>query len=154
VRDEQWRAAGPRIDALIAADPRAEDVVREVTNLYGAGLERLLGVLHDCGALTDEVVEAVAADELIAGLLLVHGLHPHDSATRISRALSGTGVELISLTPDGVCELRLSRGHHPPAGLEQVIEAAAPEVTDISVSTQKPVIPVEALFSRVAAEPT
>jgi hypothetical protein len=149
-----WRAAGARIDALIAADPRAEDVVREVTNLYGAGLERLLGVLHEAGALTDEVVEAVAADELIAGLLLVHGLHPYDAATRISRVLAGSGVELISVTPDGVCLLRLLRGHHPPAGLEQAIQAAAPEVGEISVAAEKPVIPVEALFSRVVAEPT
>ena len=152
--DEQWRAAGARIDALIAADPRSEDVVREVTNLYGAGLERLLGVLHETGALTDEVVEAVVADDLIAALLLVHGLHPYGVDARISRALAGTGVELIEVTADGVCRLRLSHGHHPPAGLEQAIEAVAPEITDISVSAPKPVIPVEALFSRVVAEPS
>jgi len=125
-----------------------------VADLYGAGLERLLGVLHAAGALTDEVVDAVAADELIAGLLLVHGLHPYDTATRISRVLAGTGVELIEVTDAGACRLRLSHGHHPPAGLEQAIEAVAPEVTDISVSGPKPVIPVEALFSRVVAEPT
>lgn len=161
--DEQWRAAGARIDALIAAEAaagpiareRAEDLVRVVTDLYGAGLERLLGVLHDAGALTDEVVEAVAADELIAGLLLVHGLHPYDAATRIRRVLAGTGVELVEMTADGACRLRLPQGHHhPPAGLEQAIEAVAPEITGISFAGAKPVIPVEALFTRVLAEPT
>jgi hypothetical protein len=160
VPDEQWRAAGARIDALIAAEAaagpiareRAEDLVRVVTDLYGAGLERLLGVLHDAGALTDDVVEAVAADELIAGLLLVHGLHPLAAATRIERALAGTGVEVIEVTTAGACRLRLPHGH-PPAGLEQAIEAAAPEITGIEVEAPRPVIPVEALFSRVGTEP-
>ena len=55
------RMTGERIDALIdaiagggagPANPtrsreRAEDLVRAVTDLYGAGLERLLTIVHD-----------------------------------------------------------------------------------------------------------
>jgi hypothetical protein len=153
---QDWRAAGARIDALIEAEAagrdRAEELVRVVTDLYGAGLERLLGVLHDAGALTDEALAALAGDELVAALLLVHGLHPDDTATRVAAALAGTGVEPVEVTDLGVCRLRVPHGH-PPAGLQELVEAAAPEINGIEVVTPAPFIPVESLFSRVA-EPT
>jgi hypothetical protein len=147
-----WRAAGARIDALIATE-RDEELVRLVTGLYGAGLERLLTVLHEGGGLTDATVAAVADDELISALLLVHGLHPYDTATRVRRALAGTGASLVEVTADGVCHLRVAHGQPSPA-LHELIEAVAPEVTGIEFDNKQPLIPVESLFSRVAAEPS
>lgn len=141
---EDWRATAARVDALAGGH---EDLVRAVTDLYGAGLERLLDLLHAHGALTDEVAAALATDELVAGLLLVHGLHPYDAATRVSFALNGIGAELVELTPDGVCRVRIPPGHRPPS-LEEAIEAAAPEVTRIDIEQPAPLIPVSALFSR------
>ena len=59
------RATGDRIDALIEAvasggpatghrsRERAEELIRVVTDLYGAGLERLLEIVHDSGRLDD-----------------------------------------------------------------------------------------------------
>ena len=61
------------------------------------------------------------------------------------------GVELVEVTAAGVCRVRVPHGH-PPAGLEQLIDAAAPEITGVEVETRKPLIPVEALFSRVGGE--
>ncbi|WP_433301504.1 hypothetical protein ACQP2F_06280 [Actinoplanes sp. CA-030573] len=144
-----WREYAARIDVLLAAtDPSAgEELVRTVADLYGAGLERMLELLHERGALTDEVLDALAADELVAGLLLVHGLHPHDAPTRIGLALRGTGVELIEVTEGGVCRLRGRRPH----GLEQLIEAVAPEITAVEIEAPKPLIPVSALFTRPAS---
>lgn len=159
-----WVAAGDRIDALIAASAsagvvareRTEEVARLVADLYGAGLERLLGLLHDRGALTDEVAGALAGDELVAGLLLVHGLHPYPVETRIAVALDGLGVTLLSVSGDGVARLRL-----PPADgcgsaglratVEEAVEAAAPEITAVELEeTLTPkVIPVSSLFTRV-----
>jgi hypothetical protein len=150
VRGQEWRAAGARIEALVTGE-RDEELVRVVTGLYGAGLERLLEILHERGALTDEVVEAVAGDDLVAGLLLVHGLHPYDAPTRIARALDGTGVELVEVTAEGVCRLRAHHG--VPADVERAIEAAAPEVTRIEVDRPAPVIPIGALYSRLAGTP-
>jgi hypothetical protein len=143
---DDWRAAAARIDALISS-PADEELVRAVTDLYGAGLERLLDLLDSCGALTDGAVSSIASDELVAGLLLVHGLHPYDASARVKAALVGTGASLLSLTPDGVCRVRIPPGHRPP-GLTEAIEAAAPEVTRIEIEQPAPLIPVSALFSR------
>ena len=174
-----WRAAGERIDALVAASAaggalgreRSEELVRLVTDLYGAGLERLLDLVHEHGVLTDDVLDALAADELVAGLLLVHGLHPYDVPTRVERALDGVrpylgshggDVELLGVTDDGVARLRLlgscdgcpSSAVTLRLAVEGAIEAAAPEITTIEVDDgapppRGPTIPVEALFARL-----
>src|SRR5680860_571039 len=78
------RATGERIDALldasstggVVARERAEELVRLVTDLYGAGLERVLDLLYDAGRLDEEVLGLLVADDLVASLLIVHGLHP------------------------------------------------------------------------------
>ena len=173
---QDWQTAGERIDALIAASAsggtvaheRAEELVRLVTDLYGAGLERLLDVLHERAALTDEVVEALAGDDLVASLLLVHGLHPYPVQTRVERALDGVrpylgshggDVELLGVD-DGTVRLRMlgscdgcpSSSVTLKLAVEGAIEAAAPEITAIEVEepARGPVIPVSALFSRIA----
>jgi Fe-S cluster biogenesis protein NfuA len=167
VPEQQWQAAGARIDSLIAASAsggpvardRAEELVRLVADLYGAGLERLLDLLHEHGALTDEVLDAVAADDLVAGLLLVHGLHPYDVDTRIERALAGHDAELLEVTAGGVARLRMPGGCASSSAVrrsavEAAIEAVAPEVTAVEVEEpaaagDAAVIPVSALFTRV-----
>ena len=78
---ERLSETGERIDSLLSAlgtagpvaQQRGEDLVALVTNLYGAGLERLLEVLADAGRLDDTALDALAGDELVSGLLLVHG---------------------------------------------------------------------------------
>ena len=57
------RATGARIDTLINASAssgpvareRAEELVRLVVDLYGAGLERLLEIVHEQGGLDDRL---------------------------------------------------------------------------------------------------
>ena len=44
-------------------------------------------MLADSGRLDAVALDALAADELVSGLLLVHGLHPYDVTTRVARAL-------------------------------------------------------------------
>jgi Fe-S cluster biogenesis protein NfuA len=174
-----WRAQGERIDTLIAASAaggvvareRAEELVRLVANLYGAGLERLLNLVHEQGHLVDGVLDALAGDDLVASLLLVHGLHPYGLETRVEQALEsvrpylgshGGDVELLDVTDDGVVRLRLlgscdgcaSSSVTLRLAVESAIEAAAPEITTIEVVTAAekaaPVIPVSSLFSRVS----
>jgi Fe-S cluster biogenesis protein NfuA/nitrite reductase/ring-hydroxylating ferredoxin subunit len=180
-----WRATGERIDTLIAASAsggaiareRSEELVRLVTDFYGAGLERLLDLLYEQGRLGDDLLAAIAADDLVASLLLVHGLHPYSVETRVEKALEsvrpylgshGGDVELLGVSDDGVVGLRLlgscdgcpSSSATLKLAVQGAVEAAAPEITTIEVETpgedasgtagaSGPMVPVDALFSRL-----
>jgi Fe-S cluster biogenesis protein NfuA/nitrite reductase/ring-hydroxylating ferredoxin subunit len=151
-------ATAQRIEALLDASSahgaiareRSEELVRIVADLYGAGMERMLDVLHDIGALDQAALDALAADQLVSSLLLVHGLHPYDVTTRVERALEevrpylgshGGDVDLVEVTADGVVRLRLlgscdgcaSSAVTLTLAVEGAIEAAAPEVTAVEV---------------------
>jgi Fe-S cluster biogenesis protein NfuA len=146
------RAVGARIEELLGrlratADPgtadTAEEVVRLVVELYGAGLERTVELAGP------EVLERLVEDELVASLLVLHGLHPKDTETRVVEALDQVrpylgshagGVELLGVA-DGVVHLRLqgscdgcpSSTLTVKQAIERAIEAAAPEVTAVEV---------------------
>ncbi|MGK2318742.1 NifU family protein [Gordonia rhizosphera] len=153
VDDGRWRAAGDRIETLLdassvngaAARDRAEALVREVAELYGAGLERIVALLDP------QVTEALVADELLASLLLVHGLHPHDVRTRVESAIDrvrpylgshGGDVAVVGVS-DGVVRLELSGSCRTcpsssvtlELAVEEAVRAAAPEVSAIEVVT-------------------
>jgi Fe-S cluster biogenesis protein NfuA/nitrite reductase/ring-hydroxylating ferredoxin subunit len=184
-RTDQLQATGDRINTLLEASAaggvvareRAEEMVRLVADLYGAGLERMLTILYEAGRLDDEMLAALAADNLVSSLLLVHDLHPYDVTTRVEQALEGVrpylgshggDVELLGVTDDGVVRLRLlgscdgcaSSSVTLTLAVEGAIEAAAPEVVGIEVETPNettavaagPVISVESLWSRVGAD--
>ncbi|MGU3500400.1 NifU family protein [Mycobacterium sp. C31M] len=173
--EAHWRAAGDRIQTLLDASAtggtvariRAEQLVGEVTDLYGAALQRITELTAAHPALTEEL----AADDLIASLLLVHGLHPHDTTRRIEDALDGVrpylgshggDVTLLGITDDatvrlqftGSCKSCPSSAVTLELTVEDAIRAAAPEVTGIEVVSADTapgagVIPVESLLSRV-----
>jgi Fe-S cluster biogenesis protein NfuA/nitrite reductase/ring-hydroxylating ferredoxin subunit len=174
------RATGERIDTLldasgaggVVARERAEELVRLVADLYGAGLERILDIVYDAGHLDDEVLAALAHDELVASLLLVHGLHPYDVAMRVEQALEsvrpylgshGGDVELLEVDDEGTVRLRLlgtcdgcpSSSVTLKLAVEGAIEAAAPEISGILVEDApaeagaEPLIPVSSLRVRL-----
>jgi Fe-S cluster biogenesis protein NfuA/nitrite reductase/ring-hydroxylating ferredoxin subunit len=179
-RIDDVQVVGERISALIDASAsggvvareRAEELVRLVADLYGAGLERLLTILHELGHLDDEALAALAADELVSGLLLVHDLHPYDVTTRVEQALDnvrpylgshGGDVELLEVSGDvvrlrllGSCDGCPSSSVTLKLAVEGAIEAAAPEIIAIEVQTaaevtssRSPVITVDSLWSRL-----
>jgi Fe-S cluster biogenesis protein NfuA len=179
------RDAGERIEQLIGAlaaggpvaRERAEELVRTVVDLYGAGIERLLTIVDAGGALTESTVDALAGDELVAGLLVVHGLHPYGVVERVERALRsvrpylqshGGDVELLGVDEQAVVSLRLLGHCDGCAGsaatlqsaVEDAIEAAAPEVLRIDVAEPTApahpaptaaLIPVDSLTARLRA---
>jgi Fe-S cluster biogenesis protein NfuA len=151
------RAAGDRIGKLLdqlqaTADRQAcelaEELVRVVSELYGAGLARVLEVV---GTEAPGVVNTLAADDLIASLLIVHGLHPDALFTRVSRALDsvrpflaghGGDVELLDIDEAaGAVHLRLmgscdgcpSSAVTLQQAVERAILEAAPEIEIIDV---------------------
>ena len=178
--NDRLRATGERIDSLLDASgsggavarERAEELVRLTADLYGAGLERILDIVHEAGGLDDDVLASLAADDLVASLLLVHGLHPYDVGLRVEQALDsvrpylgshGGDVELLEVSDAGVVRLRLlgscdgcpSSSVTLKLAVEGAIEAAAPEITTIEVEdasaqpSSEGLIPVAALRSRL-----
>jgi len=147
------RTVGTRIEELLGrlrdhGDPTtaetAEELVRLVVELYGAGLERVVELAGE------DVLERFVKDELVASLLVLHDLHPKDTATRVLEALDQVrpylgshagGVELLGVDPQGVVRLRLegSCDGCPSSimtvklAIERAIEEAAPEVTAVEV---------------------
>lgn len=135
------------LEALPDATARAVAVeaVQGLLDLYGEGLARVLTVVARQGG--GSVVEALAADELVSHLLLVHGLHPLDAAARVRRAVEtlspylasqGGRVELLAVD-DGVARLQLSStgcASSPDAlrrAVEEAVQQAAPELERIEV---------------------
>jgi Fe-S cluster biogenesis protein NfuA len=135
------------------ADPAAQAQVRElvqaVLTLHGAGLQRILGHLEAAGAAAQPARDACIRDDVVSGLLLLHGLHPLDLEARVQEALEnvrpalgshGGDVELLEVS-EGVVRLRLlgSCDGCPSSALtmRQTIEAAvlgkAPEVATVEV---------------------
>src|SRR6478609_7387582 len=177
--DAQWRTAGERIQNLLdasssggaAARERAEQLVREVTDLYGAVLERMM----DVALAADPVLaERFAADDLVASLLLVHGLHPHDVERRVSDALDsvrpylgshGGDVSLLAVDDDvvrlqfqGSCKTCPSSSVTLELAVEDAVRAAAPEISSIEVvaaetETKPAVIPADSLMNRMRTQP-
>ncbi|EHI12546.1 NifU family protein [Mycolicibacterium thermoresistibile] len=175
-----WHTAGERIQGLLDATAlggpvvreRAEQLVREVTDLYGAALERMLALAT---AADPALTEVFAADELVASLLLVHGLHPHDVRSRVAEALDnvrpylgshGGDVHLVEVTGhsvllrfDGSCRECPSSAVTLELAVRDAIRTAAPEIETVEVVTvetasQPQVIPAESLLNRIHRRPS
>lgn len=177
--DARWRTAGDRIQTLLdscaaggaAAQERARELVREVVGLYGAGLERIMLLAREgpWDGPGPGLAERLATDDLVASLLLVHGLHPHDLHRRVSDALDrvrpylgshGGDVDLLEITDDGVVRLAFagsckscpSSAVTLELAVQDAVCAAAPEVSSIEVvpaDAGAGVIPAESLLAQL-----
>jgi len=135
------------------ADPvaqmRVQELVGAVLELYGAGLDRILGVLADAGEPGLPIRDALLDDGIVASLLLIHGLYPVPLEERVTEALDsvrpflashGGNVELLSVE-NGVARLQLqgscngcpSSAATLEHALREAIEAAAPDLLSLEV---------------------
>ncbi|MEU8463920.1 hypothetical protein [Streptomyces sp. NPDC029003] len=143
------RQAGARVEEVLdglaaggdrAACAAAEELVRVLMDFYGAGLAR---IVEGVGA---QALAPVLDDELVAGLLSLHDLHPEDVDVRIGRALGAAGdpVELIGFDrATGVLRVRPRAAAASGCGcgsgsadeatksLEEALACFAPEVTAV-----------------------
>ncbi len=175
---QNLRAAGDRIEQMLdelraTADrrlyDRAEELLRLVTDLYGAGLARVVELV---GAADPLLLGRLVGDDLVASLLLVHGLHPESLIQRVETALAkvrpllgahGGDVEVLDIDSDaGAVNLRLlgscdgcpSSAVTLQMAVERAILEAAPEIMRIDVdqpSQAPPAVPV-ALVSKPVYE--
>jgi hypothetical protein len=159
----ELRQEAARIEALLedvrelAARPvwqRVEELVQRLTGLYGGGLARMLAILDEAGVADAALAERMASDELLASLLLLHGLHPLPLEERVRRALEAARpeieshvgpVELVAVEGD-VVQLRVaaqsSVGVAPLLSVERLLERAlrdaAPELGRVTVAGLPP----------------
>jgi len=147
-----------RIDELIAAlealdDPRAREPAKEllqvVLDLHTNGLSRLMEIVSEAGVMDDAMLAAFERDAGVSALLLLHGLHPQDLPTRVSRAVEkmrpllgaqGIQIELLDAAEEAV-RVRVAgrrQGKHNSVGelqqeIERAIFEAAPEAMSVEI---------------------
>jgi Fe-S cluster biogenesis protein NfuA len=159
---QNLRAVGDRIEQALdelhsTADPRtinlAEELVRLVSELYGAGFARAVELTREH---SPALLSAFVEDELLASLLLVQGLHPESLDARVEAALvsvrpflaqHGGDVELLGIDEKvGAVKLRLlgscdgcpSSASTLQGAVEVAIVEAAPEIVRIVVEEPSP----------------
>jgi Fe-S cluster biogenesis protein NfuA len=141
--DELLAELGDRSDAAVVAT--AEELVRTLVGLYGAGLERVMEIVTETDAA--ETLHRLTTDDLVSGLLITHDLHPLTTAERVQIALDGVrpslkGVELLGVTGD-VVRVRLTGGQGcrstqatVDAAIERAVASAAPEISKVEVERE------------------
>jgi Fe-S cluster biogenesis protein NfuA len=161
-------AVADRIEALLdelrsAAEGRVwlrvEELVRLLTELYGAGMARTLELADS----QPDLIARLGRDELVGSLLVLHDLHPDSLEQRVHRALDsvapklakgGASVEVTSLdgssaevvatvtAPSGGCG---STGETLCDAVRQALDDAAADATievRLSVDTTPAPTPV------------
>ena len=148
---------GDRIERLldnvrVGADPsvyaHVQELVRQVTELYGAGLARIVDVV---GADAPASMMTLLDDELVSSLLVMHDLHPDNVTARVERALAsvrpflgqhGGDVELVDIDVVanavllrllGSCDGGPSSAVTLQHAVERAVRDAAPEIEIIDV---------------------
>lgn len=140
-------------------DPRAreqgEELVRLLMAFYGAGLARVM-------ELAPDHAERLAGDPLVGSLLVLHGLHPVDTETRIRKALDGVrpylgshggGVHFVGVEDDvarlrleGSCDGCPSSTVTVTLAIEKALLEAAPEIARVHVENVAAPAPVSPLL--------
>jgi Fe-S cluster biogenesis protein NfuA/nitrite reductase/ring-hydroxylating ferredoxin subunit len=123
----------------------ATEAIQTLVELYGAGLAR---IVEEVAARDDgTLAQALSEDELVAHLLLLHGLHPVSLETRVRGALGevrpyleshGGNVELLEVRPpavrlrlEGSCSGCPSSAMTLKLAIENAIFKAAPEIEEV-----------------------
>ncbi len=147
-RAEQIERLTARVQAIADDGARAPalELVQAVLQLHADCLERLVEKI-ECDEEGADRLARAAEDPLVAGLLLLYGLHPEPLESRVARALDkvrpyleshGGNVELVEITA-GIVRLRLTGSCRScPSStdtlrqaVEQAILELAPDVAHI-----------------------
>lgn len=144
-RADRVDSALARVEAL-PPDGRREDCLEAIQAVLDLHQEALAHLLQLIG--TEEAAR-LADDDVVSGLLLLHGLHPRTLRERVDQALAevrpyldshGGGVRVVSLDDDGL-RLRLEGSCHGcPSSLatlrgtiEQALTERAPDLPSLKV---------------------
>ena len=131
------------------ADPAVRASVKELLQcmmeLHGAALNGMLEVVNESGPEGEGIIDFLGRDPLIGSVLILHGLHPVDTAGRVAQAMEQLAptfrkhdVEVELTRVEGsVVHLRIgtvpsaSSGRVLKSSIEEQIYALAPDVTRV-----------------------
>lgn len=155
---DRMNAHGRRIQEIVAEidampNPAVRALIQEcmesTLSFYGDGIARMLEVVKRSGIGGQKAYDDLLHDNLVRSLLLIHGLHPHDLATRLREALDkvrpymeshGGNVELLSLENDfarlrlqGSCKTCPSSAVTLELAVRHAIEEACPDLAGFEV---------------------
>ncbi|WP_141578348.1 NifU family protein [Actinomadura sp. WMMA1423] len=157
--DERVREHVQRLEGLLdGLDPGAHQAVQSLVELYGEALDRIVRLAADASAL--------AGDELVGHLLVMHGLHPETPDVRVRRALAAlegflakhrTSVEFAGIDGEAVrlkvaTEGRAAASRPVLDAVERAALAAAPELERVEIEAPAPekvLITLDQVRSRV-----
>lgn len=144
-RADRVDSALARVEALPPDAPREDclEAIQAVLDLHQHALAHLLHLVGSPEA------DRLADDEVVSGLLLLHGLHPRTLEERVKQALAevrpyleshGGGVEIVSLDDTGL-RLRLEGSCQGCASslatlrgtIEQALAERAPDLPSLQV---------------------
>jgi Fe-S cluster biogenesis protein NfuA len=151
----EFRAQSEHVERLAAqldqaGDPgvraAALELVSSVVELHGAALQRMIDKFLET-AEGERLLRSALDDNLVAGMFLLHSLHPDDIETRVARGLEGArpylkshggDCELVSVR-DGIVRLKLHGACGSCASsaltlknaVEEALYEAAPDILEI-----------------------
>jgi hypothetical protein len=113
-----------RVEMIPDADARqaALELMGAVLDLHGTGLERVMEIVYETGESGKVTIRRLAGDDIVASLLVLHGLHPDGIETRVQHALGKMhgNAELLGVF-EGSVRVRLTGSG---CGLKEAVEAA------------------------------
>jgi Fe-S cluster biogenesis protein NfuA len=165
--EDDLRRTADRVESLLGSfdavsTPRqarelGDELARTLVTLYGAGLERVLTIVHDAaGGRSDEVFARLCDDPFVESLLCLHGLHPLSVEERVQLALDGVrpylkshegDVSIVGVSAEGVVTLRMqgtcdgcpSSAATVKLAVERAILRRVPEIREVVAENDTPV---------------
>ena len=111
----------------------ASQLMQAILALHGSGLERMMELVFEAGATGEGIIRKFSGDNLVASLLVLHGLHPDDLETRVRQALAKLPghTELLGVFEDRV-RVRVVSGTTRES-VEAALQGAVPDAAEIVV---------------------
>lgn len=157
--DKELQKRVQQIGGLVAeiesvADPAlrstAQQLMETLMELHGAVLDRALEIIVGTGDLGMQIIDEMGRDPLVGSVLVLHGLHPDDLETRVTKAVEGLQtklrregslVELLGIE-HGAASLRVTPPEHACAStgktlrttVEDAIYSAAPDIASLDIT--------------------
>jgi Fe-S cluster biogenesis protein NfuA len=120
-------------------DEQAEVLARNVVEIYGEALERILTIVHDeLGERSEPIFDRLCADELVESLLCLHGLHPIAVEERVEQALQSVLPYVKS--HKGNMEISRIEGDVVYLRLEGSCDGCAASATTLKLSVERAIL--------------